>query len=477
MKHGHGTEKFGNGDFYVGNYVNGKPDGYGEYYWSNGCQYKGFFKNGLRHGKGIWKKASGPSDKYDGEWVNDKKFGYGVYNWASGNYYEGNYFDDLRHGYGEMFWIDGSIYKGNWEKGIQNGEGELHMSGNRPKIGLFQNNVYITDHSDRDEDETFYNKIETPKHKTDHQKSKSGTPKNETLPNDDEEEINLKTRQSPLFGPTPDDMVTFRQKKQILALDGLSTVKKINLDASVQVNFSSDISSIIQSVNPNIHPGQSEHLNSNIKSGLNSNIQSGRINSSIQSGLINSSTKSGHNSNIQSGQINIQSGLLSPNIQSDYKRPLNYGSIPAKSHDPNISLNSISNESFNEHNISNNTIRHPRSSISNRNDNDIRFRNNRSSNIRPPRSALKAENRNEIVSSSKSSKHPIQSADARSRSPMSGLTGTLTHKEFIKWNHMKNKLNLNSDKFRNLDDPEVCAKIRLIVNPPIWKPWRKKGST
>ncbi len=51
MKHGEGTEKFSNGDIYIGNYVNGKPEGYGEYYWVNGSFFKGYFKNGLRHGK------------------------------------------------------------------------------------------------------------------------------------------------------------------------------------------------------------------------------------------------------------------------------------------------------------------------------------------------------------------------------------------------------------------------------------------
>ena len=151
LKHGHGTEKFVNGDFYVGNYVNGKPDGYGEYYWANGCQYKGFFKNGLRHGKGVWKKGPGKSDSYDGEWVNDKKCGYGVYRWISGNYYQGNYFDDMRHGYGEMYWTDGSYYKGQWERGIQHGEGELVIPGKKPKRGLFQNNIFIGEADDRGE--------------------------------------------------------------------------------------------------------------------------------------------------------------------------------------------------------------------------------------------------------------------------------------------------------------------------------------
>jgi len=33
LKHGLGTERFHNGDVYIGNYAHGKPEGYGEYYW------------------------------------------------------------------------------------------------------------------------------------------------------------------------------------------------------------------------------------------------------------------------------------------------------------------------------------------------------------------------------------------------------------------------------------------------------------
>lgn len=54
-KHGQGKESFKNGDSYIGGYVNGRPDGFGEYVWGvNRAVFQGHFKNGLRHGKGIW---------------------------------------------------------------------------------------------------------------------------------------------------------------------------------------------------------------------------------------------------------------------------------------------------------------------------------------------------------------------------------------------------------------------------------------
>jgi len=62
---------------YRGYYQNGKPSGEGAYFWENGSYFKGAFLNGLRNGKGIWKRGPGKSDKYEGEYKNDKKCGYG----------------------------------------------------------------------------------------------------------------------------------------------------------------------------------------------------------------------------------------------------------------------------------------------------------------------------------------------------------------------------------------------------------------
>jgi hypothetical protein len=112
---------------YSGGYVNGKPEGYGEYVWKNGSSFKGIFQNGLRHGHGTWKRFTDDenSDAYEGEYVNDKKCGYGIFKWSNGNLYKGSFFDDVRHGYGEMYWNDTSYYKGMWDKGQQHGEGEI----------------------------------------------------------------------------------------------------------------------------------------------------------------------------------------------------------------------------------------------------------------------------------------------------------------------------------------------------------------
>lgn len=99
--------------------MKGSPDGYGQYRWKSKAIYVGEFRNGMKHGKGKWKKeeTSEKCNRYTGEYFNDMKHGQGQFNWASGNYYVGGYYMDRRHGYGEMFWADGSYYKGDWEMG------------------------------------------------------------------------------------------------------------------------------------------------------------------------------------------------------------------------------------------------------------------------------------------------------------------------------------------------------------------------
>jgi len=49
--------------------------------------------NGLKHGKGKWKKASEAKgqkcNSYEGHYEHDKKNGWGVFEWESGNVYKG----------------------------------------------------------------------------------------------------------------------------------------------------------------------------------------------------------------------------------------------------------------------------------------------------------------------------------------------------------------------------------------------------
>ena len=51
------------------------------------------FLNGLKHGKGKWRKKApvegGKFNNYEGDYAYDKKNGWGVFEWESGNVYKG----------------------------------------------------------------------------------------------------------------------------------------------------------------------------------------------------------------------------------------------------------------------------------------------------------------------------------------------------------------------------------------------------
>jgi hypothetical protein len=64
-KYGIGKEVFQIDEFYEGNYVNGKPHGFGIYH-AKEILYEGDWSNGLKHGNGKWTNKNG--DCYEGDW-------------------------------------------------------------------------------------------------------------------------------------------------------------------------------------------------------------------------------------------------------------------------------------------------------------------------------------------------------------------------------------------------------------------------
>ncbi len=104
---------------YEGQWQNGKENGHGVSYMSNGYRYEGEWRNGEHNGYGICVYANG--DRYDGEWKNNKKNGYGVYLFRNGERYEGKFegesFHDphtLVNGYGIKTLSNGERQEGEW---------------------------------------------------------------------------------------------------------------------------------------------------------------------------------------------------------------------------------------------------------------------------------------------------------------------------------------------------------------------------
>ena len=140
--HGFATKKFSCGDTYSGNYDSDVRNGFGRYSWTSDtistyyegewkcdemsgqgerviCSplsaidrlhlqeiglpdsvliYRGGFRKGVRHGKGIGIMSDGV--KYTGDWVDDMPNGYGRFDYPIGAYYNGDVVRGKRQGLG-----------------------------------------------------------------------------------------------------------------------------------------------------------------------------------------------------------------------------------------------------------------------------------------------------------------------------------------------------------------------------------------
>jgi len=60
------------GDKYVGEFKDDKPNGQGTYTWSDGRKYVGEFKEGKKHGQGTYTNKVG--EKYVGEYKDGRRW-------------------------------------------------------------------------------------------------------------------------------------------------------------------------------------------------------------------------------------------------------------------------------------------------------------------------------------------------------------------------------------------------------------------
>ncbi len=75
---------------YIGEWEQGKRQGFGTYYNSDGNKvFEGQYKKGKREGLGIYYFKNG--DKYEGEFRGNKINGKGIYYYKSGDSYEGEF--------------------------------------------------------------------------------------------------------------------------------------------------------------------------------------------------------------------------------------------------------------------------------------------------------------------------------------------------------------------------------------------------
>ena len=106
-----------NREYYEGNWVNGERSGNGTLIWKSGSKYVGEWKNGKIDGYGTY-YYSNNDIKYKGDWKNNKWHGSGTWYIDDGRIYTGQFIDDKPSGYGTLTNKNGRIiYSGIWYNG------------------------------------------------------------------------------------------------------------------------------------------------------------------------------------------------------------------------------------------------------------------------------------------------------------------------------------------------------------------------
>lgn len=122
-------EEYTNGNQYIGQKRNGLKHGKGKYIFKDRSYYEGSWKNNMMHGKGILYLANGKVE-YEGEWAEDEPDGWGLYYsyeaearphlWKK---YEGQLRKGEMDGRGKLLFASGVIYEGEFKLGKIFGRG------------------------------------------------------------------------------------------------------------------------------------------------------------------------------------------------------------------------------------------------------------------------------------------------------------------------------------------------------------------
>lgn len=143
---------------YIGDFLNGRKHGHGSKYslFGDYIEYEGEFRNGIQHGRGTSYLKDGSrlhtgtfvnGDYYEGDFVDGKACGRGkLYNARSPQIkYFGDMKDDKPNGIGTSYYASGApMYEGEFFNGLPHGKGRRYLSGGKIREGIFvQGNYYV----------------------------------------------------------------------------------------------------------------------------------------------------------------------------------------------------------------------------------------------------------------------------------------------------------------------------------------------
>jgi len=111
---------------------------FGEYEFPR-IHYKGEWKNGKFHGKGILKEAWG--DIYVGDFQNNLAHGYGRQEQPDGGYWEGEIKKDKLNGKAILVTAEGNVYEGDYKDDSLNGQGKITYKNGAVKEGTFKDDL------------------------------------------------------------------------------------------------------------------------------------------------------------------------------------------------------------------------------------------------------------------------------------------------------------------------------------------------
>ncbi len=136
-KHGMGIFTFGDGSSYEGEFVKGEIIGAGLRRWPNGSTYSGDFFMGEMEGEGIFVSNSG--EKYEGSMKNNQRHGEGELTETNGDVYQGEFHTNRRHGKGTEYLASGEVYCGEFVRGVRQGSGSMTYLGGQKYQGSWVN--------------------------------------------------------------------------------------------------------------------------------------------------------------------------------------------------------------------------------------------------------------------------------------------------------------------------------------------------